>query len=189
MSTYDIIMVAVLVAATVFGASKGLAWQVASLGSIFFSYFVALHFREAVGSLIHASPPWNNVLGMLVVYVATSLAIWLAFGFVSGFIDRLRLKEFDHQVGALLGLATGLSLCLLITFFAVGLAGDEMRASICQSRSGQYIARILDKADALLPSEVQDVVKPYLRSLDEKLEQPSLEQPPAEQASASASAG
>ncbi len=44
---------------------------------------------------------------MLVLYILTSLAIWLLFRMVSGIIDRVKLKEFDRQMGALFGLAKG----------------------------------------------------------------------------------
>jgi membrane protein required for colicin V production len=173
--TYDLVMLAVLAGATLFGAWKGLAWQVASLASIFAGYFMAYRFRGPVGSLIDASPPWNTFLAMLILYVGTSLAIWLAFGLVSGFLDRLKLKEFDRQIGALLGLATGVLLCVLITLFAVTLLGDEQKASVCRSRSGYYIAVLLDRAGPVMPSEVRDVVRPYVRSLDEKVQRPPLD--------------
>jgi membrane protein required for colicin V production len=172
MEKYDMLMLAVLAAATIIGAWKGLAWQVATLASIFSSYFVAYRFRGPVGSLIGADPPWNNFLAMLILYVATSLTIWLAFGLVSGFIDQLKLREFDRQIGALLGFATGALLCILITLFSVALLGENSKASICRSRSGYYIAHVLDKADAVMPAEVHEVVAPYIHSLDERLEQP-----------------
>ena len=38
---YDLIMILVLAAAAIFGFWKGLAWQIASFGSIVLSYFVA----------------------------------------------------------------------------------------------------------------------------------------------------
>ena len=55
---------------------------------------------------------------MLVLYVVTSLAIWLLFRLVSGFIDRLRLKEFDRQLGGVFGAIKGGLWCVVITFFA-----------------------------------------------------------------------
>ena len=69
MQTYDIIMIVVLVAATVFGALKGLAWQLASLASIFVSYYVAYRFRNSVAELIDATSPWNTFLAMLLLFV------------------------------------------------------------------------------------------------------------------------
>ncbi|MFN7627132.1 MAG: CvpA family protein, partial [Pirellula sp.] len=62
MQTYDIIMLIVLAAATIFGAIKGFAWQVASLASIIASYFVASYFRNDVAKVINAQPPWNMFL-------------------------------------------------------------------------------------------------------------------------------
>jgi hypothetical protein len=57
---------------------------------------------------------------MLALYLATSLAVWLLFRLVAGIIDKVKLKDFDRQVGALIGVAKGVLLCLVITFFARG---------------------------------------------------------------------
>lgn len=174
MEVYDLIMLAVLVGATIFGAWKGLAWQIASLGAIVASCFVSFRFYGPLAEKIDAKEPWNIVLAMLILYVGTSLAIWVLFRFVSGFIDRLKLKEFDRQLGALLGLAKGVLLCVIITLFAVSLAGDSERGqrarqSIIQSRSGYYIARLLDKSHAVIPEKVHDALHRYIHSLDERL--------------------
>src|SRR5262245_13667643 len=59
MQAYDILMLIVLALAIVWGAWKGLAWQIASIASIGLSYFVALHFRLPLARVINASPPWN----------------------------------------------------------------------------------------------------------------------------------
>jgi membrane protein required for colicin V production len=172
MDNYDILMIVVLVAATLFGAWKGLAWQVASMAAIVASYYVAFHFRDQLAEHIHTTPPWNVFIAMLVLYVGTSFAIWVVFRLVSGFIDRLKLKEFDRQIGALFGLAKGVLLCVIITLFAVTLLGDQQREAIIRSKSGYYIAVLLDKADRVLPREVHEVLHPYIHELDAKL-QPS----------------
>ena len=171
MENYDLLMIGVLIAATLFGAWKGFVWQVASLGAIVASYFVALRFRDVVATHIQATPPWNTFVAMLVLYVGTSLAIWLAFRMVSQFIDKMKLKEFDRQFGALLGLAKGVLLCAIITLFSVTLLGDTQREAIARSRSGQYIARLLQKSNAVLPPEAHQVLDPYIESLDRELNQ------------------
>ena len=56
------------------------------------------------------------------------MAIWLVFRLVSGLIDRVRLKEFDRQMGALFGAAKGVLLCVAITFFAVTLSTQARTA-------------------------------------------------------------
>lgn len=166
---YDIIMIVVLIAATLWGIRKGLAWQLASLGSIFLSYVVALQFRGVLAAQINAEPPWNIFLSMLILYLGTSLVIWVGFRLVKDIIDRVKLKEFDHHVGGVFGFAKGVVLCVIITLFAVTLLGEKEQQMIVNSRSGYYIAVLLDKAHAVIPAEVHDQVHPMLHKLDESL--------------------
>lgn len=169
MLVYDLIMILVLIAATVWGVYKGLAWQIASLASIFVSYLVALQFRGVVASHISAEPPWNVALAMLILYLGTSLVIWIAFRLVKGTIDRVKLQEFDRHVGGVFGFAKGVVLCVIITLFAVTLMDPPKRQQVISSYSGYYIAVLLDKSHAVLPGEVHDQVHPLLHKLDESL--------------------
>jgi membrane protein required for colicin V production len=105
---------------------------------------------------------------MLILYVLTSLAIWLAFRVVAGLIDRVRLREFDHQMGAFVGLAKGVLLCLVITFFAVTLS-ETARQTVLRSRSGYYIALFIRRAGPVLPAEIRDVLGKYIDELDRRL--------------------
>jgi membrane protein required for colicin V production len=173
MQAYDVIMLIVLAATTFLGFRKGLAWQIASLAAIFFSYFVAMQFRDVVAAYLRTDPPWNRFLAMLILYLVTSLAIWILFQLVRGFIDRAKLKEFDQQLGAIFGLLKGGALCVVITFFAVTLLGEGFRQQVIESRSGLYIARLLDRADTVMPTGIHDFLDPYLLELDERLEAPA----------------
>jgi len=169
MQGYDILMLAVLVAATAWGAHKGLAWQIASLASIVVSYFVSLRLREAVAPMIPAEAPWNMLGAMLFVYLACSLGIWIAFRFVSDIINRVKLKEFDRQIGGLLGFAKGVVLCVIITLFAVTLSKERMRQDIIHSKSGRYISTLLSQSYAWIPPEARQVVTPYLDQWNRQL--------------------
>ncbi|MCA9129595.1 MAG: CvpA family protein [Planctomycetales bacterium] len=169
MQAYDLLLLIVIGMATIFGAIKGFAWQVASLASIVVSYVVAYRWRFDVAEMIQAKPPWNQFLAMLILFVGTSFVIWVGFRLFSSLIDRVRLKEFDRHLGAAFGFAKGLVYCLLITMFAMSLLGPNQQAAICQSRSGYYISVALDRGVGILPKEIHDVVGPYLASLDSKL--------------------
>jgi membrane protein required for colicin V production len=168
-------MLIVLAAAVVWGAWKGFAWQVASLSSLVASYVVALMFRQQVAQFIDATPPWNMFLAMLILFLGTSLVVWVGFNFVAELIEKVKLKEFDRQIGALFGLAKGVLLCVLITLFAVTLLSEPQRKQICTSKSGYYIAILLDHADAVIPSEVHQVLGPYIDRLDREVDHPHTE--------------
>lgn len=169
MHAYDLIMILVLAAGVLLGMWKGLAWQVASLASIFASYFIAMRFRTPLAAQIDAESPWNMFLAMLILYLGSALVIWLAFRLVSNAIEKVKLKEFDRHAGAVLGGARGVIWCVIVTLFAVTLLGEEQQQQIIGSRSGYYIALLLDKAHAIMPDEVHQVVGPYIHKLDESL--------------------
>lgn len=165
MQAYDIAMIVVLLGTAAWGYLKGLAWQVASIASFVASYFVAMAFRGLLAPLLPGEPPLNNVLAMLILFVATSLVVWLGFRFVSEAIEKLKLKSFDRQIGALVGAAKGVLYCVAITLFAATLL-ESQRESIVSSRSGYYVSRLLIEADPLLPDGVKETIEPYVAKLD-----------------------
>jgi len=169
LQAYDVFMLAVLVLATLFGLWKGMAWQLASLGSVVASLIVALRFGGAVAPYLSATAPWNRFLAMLILYLLTSLAVWLGFRLVAGALDRVKLQEFDRQVGALFGLAKGVLLCLVITFFAVTLS-ESTRQIVLKTYSGRYIALLIKKGAPVLPEEIRPVLGKYIDEFDRKLD-------------------
>ena len=169
MQPYDFAMLLVLIAATVFGFWKGMAWQLASLGSLVASYFVAMRFSEKLAPYLSSDAQWNIYLAMLLLYLGTSLVIWIAFRFVSQTIDRIKLREFDRQIGGLLGAAKGVLWCMIITYFAVMLSANA-RDKILKSRSANYIAQLIHRAKPVLPEQAQQLLGPYLDKLDEELD-------------------
>jgi membrane protein required for colicin V production len=169
MQPYDIAMLAVLACATLFGLHKGLAWQVAALSSLAVSGWAAARFSDRLAPYIKQPAPLDRFIAMLVIYLLTSLAIWLALAAVSRAIERVRLKTFDRQLGALVGVANGLLLCLAITFFTVTLS-DRGRESVHASLSGIYLARLIELADVFIPKNVHAQVDPYLREFEQQLQ-------------------
>ncbi len=169
MQGYDFVMIGVLIGAVAWGAWKGFAWQVASTASMVLSYFVALNFRTPLSQIIKADPPWNVFVSMLILFLGTSLVVWLCFNFVSQAIEKMKLKEFDRQVGAIVGGVKGVILCVLITLFAMSLLDQPRRQAIINSRSGYYISQLLAKADAIMPREIRQVLAPYVDGLEQNM--------------------
>lgn len=168
MEIYDIIMLVIIVGAALYGAIKGFAWQLASIASILISYIVAYKFREPFSQSIQAQEPWNRFLAMLILFIGTSLVIWVGFRMISRTIDRLKLREFDRQVGFVFGGIKGFLYCSLITLFAVTLMGQTIRSKIVASKSGRFIAQVLDRSDSVIPAEIHVVIRPYLERFDER---------------------
>lgn len=183
MQPYDIAMLAVLLVTTLLGAWKGMAWQIASLASLVASYFVAARFSAPLAPMFGDKEPMNRFIAMLVLYLGTSLVIWLAFRLVASLIDRVRLKEFDRQVGGLIGATKGVLLCVVITFFAVTLSADS-RQMVLDSRSGYYISVLIDRARPIMPDDLRQVLEPYLKRLDDELDPAHPPLPPVQSVAA-----
>ncbi len=178
MQPYDILMLAVLLVSIFFGAIKGMAWQLAAMASLLLSGVVAVTFSGPLAPFFGDEEAWNRCIAMLVLYVGTSLGIWLIFRMVSGIIDRVRLKEFDRQLGAVFGATKGVLWCLIITFFAVTLS-EPARQQVLKSRSGFFAAVLIQRGEPLLPPAITNYLGGYLRQMQEKLDPNA---PPAEPA-------
>lgn len=169
MEVYDIVMLVILFVAIVFGAIKGLAWQIAWIASLVISYFVAMNFFPQVAPYISAQDPWNKYAGMLILYLGTSLVIWILFGIVRRQLDNLKLNGFDRQAGALLGAVTGVILCVVVTMFAVGLMTPTQRQVIVNSRSGYYVAQVIEHSKSIFPESIQATINPFIEQFHQKL--------------------
>ena len=180
---YDIVMLVVLVGMTLLGVWKGMAWQVAALASVVLSAVVAINFSPGLAPLFSAEEPWNRIIAMLILYVVVAGAIWLLFRLVSNIIDRIKLKEFDRQLGAMFGLAKGVLYCVVITFFAVTV-NESLRAMVLESHSGRIIAEGIRRANPIIPEDVRSWLGKYIDELDEKLHAPPTQ--PAETTAAPA---
>lgn len=170
MEGYDILMLGVLGFATIRGYFKGLAWQISSIASIVVSYVVAYRFRDRVAQHIDMPDPWRNLIAMLLLFVGCSLIIWFLFQNIRGLIEKAKLKDFDHQLGAIFGAMKGAAWCTVITLFGVSLLQPSMSQEIVNSRSGGYIARILASSKTVIPPQVQEVIQPYLDKAEERFQ-------------------
>ena len=170
MSFYDIVMITIFSLTILFGLWKGLAWQVASMVAVIASYLVAMQFRGAVSGYIQAAEPWNKFAAMLILYIGTSIAVWIVYGFfVRKTIDGLKLRWFDRTSGALAGAIKGGIVCMVVTIFAVTLLGENARDAIMSSKSGGYITAAINRLDHVVPSELHAYVDPYINKFNNKM--------------------
>lgn len=168
---YDLVMIGILAVASVIGYFKGMVWQLAWIAGIFASSFVAFRYGTPLASFFGQQAPWNRLAAMLALYAATSIAVWLIFRVISGAINAVHLSAFDHQMGLLLGMAKGVLLCVVVTFFAVTLA-PAYREQIVASQSGRLVAELIVRADVYLPKDVHETVDPFVKQFESELQKP-----------------
>jgi len=165
MNIFDLIILAVLVLMTLRGGMKGMVSQIVSVGSYFVCWIVASRFAFAVAPSIPAQEPWNRVGAMLLLFVGTLIAIRFLHQRLEKKLESMHLKEFNRQMGALLGLLKGLLLCMVITFFAVMLT-ESSRQSVFESVSGKYITFLITKTGAFIPDDTCKLLKAQIALFD-----------------------
>lgn len=157
---YDIFMLVIIVVATLTGAWKGMAWQVVTLGAVAGGYALAHRFADRLGPHLPGEGHWNHLLSMLLIFVGALAVIRLACGLLSHLIERVKLQEFDHHVGAVFGVLKGGVFGTVVTFFSVGLS-DRARDVILQTRSGYCAAQVLQHLQPILPRGWNDRMQPH----------------------------
>ncbi|MEM9364468.1 MAG: CvpA family protein [Planctomycetota bacterium] len=166
MPVYDVAILILLLMATLMGAVRGFAWQLVSIGSILISVAFATNYRDAFSQNIDATPPWNRILALLILMLGAWLAIWTFTRVLRGVIDRMRLREFDRQMGSVFGLAKGLMIAFLATVVAAAIPNEWLRQRVLESRSGAITARVFEHTRSLIPEELASQIQPVLQRVD-----------------------
>ena len=183
MQVFDIIVLVVLIAASVWGAMRGLVKQLASAGSLLLGYFVAISFRQTVAPHIPAEEPWNLFAAMTILFVATSLGVWIVFGFVKEKIEKNGLTNFDTQLGGLLGLGKGILVAMVMSYVGVVMLSEPQRNAVLNSYSGKQLCKAVAWAEAIVPAEWEQVLQPYLEPAEQHQQQHAIQfvPPPLEE--------
>jgi membrane protein required for colicin V production len=163
---YDLIVVAILIIATVRGASKGVVWQLAIISALILCFAFAETLSLSLAPLITVKPPLNRWIAMFILYIGFSFACFAAARTLKDWIEKSRYSEYDRHLGSLLGFAKGVLACLVLTFFIVTLS-PSARDHILGSHSGHAAALIMDRLHPVMPTELQTILEPYIHQLDQ----------------------
>lgn len=172
MQIYDTIMLLVIAATAFLGWRKGMVSQVASIVSLIASFFVAMNFYEQASLHVKAGEPWNRIAAFVGLYLATSLVVWLFFKSIRSSVERMKLRDFDHQMGGLLGGAKGVALVCVLTLVAVNLLTPSTQSAIVQSKSGSVVSRLVHTFGPFMPQRMQPFLAQYVQRLDDAMGDP-----------------
>jgi membrane protein required for colicin V production len=160
MTYYDAAMAAVVIAGMVWGAWRGITWQLASIASLVLGYSVAHPLSGQLAPQFPGEPVVARALAMLVIYVAVSGGIFLAAWVVRATLRRLQFEAFDRHLGMVLGGLEGALLGLVATFFLTSLA-PQLRTPVFSSPTGRLVAQVMDAVGPVLPTEVREELAPF----------------------------
>ena len=160
MTTYDAVMVIVVVLGMVRGAWRGFTWQMASITSLVLGYTAAHTMSARIAFYLPGEPEVQRMLAMSVVYIAVSGGIFGIAWMIRGTLRKLKFEAFDRHLGMLLGGLEGVSVGMLATMFVVSLA-PATRQPIFSSTTGRVVGTVMNNLGPVLPVEVRKVLAPH----------------------------
>lgn len=160
MTLYDAAMIGAVILGMIWGAWRGITWQVASIASLVVGYLVASPASAQLASHFPGEPVVARSLALMAVYAAVSGGIFLAAWIVRATLRRLRFEAYDRHLGMILGGLEGALLGIVATLFVVSLA-PQTREPIFASPSGRLVGHVMDAIGPALPGEVRQVLTPF----------------------------
>ena len=160
MTIYDAAMIGVVIAGMVWGALRGITWQLASIASLVLGYSVAYPLSGQLAHRFPGEPVVARALAMLAVYIGVSGGIFLAAWIVRTTLQRWKFDAFDRHLGMILGGLEGALLGVVATLFVVSLA-PRTRETILTSPTGTAVNRLMTALGPILPGEIRDVMSPF----------------------------
>jgi membrane protein required for colicin V production len=154
MTAYDAAMIAVVIAGMIWGALRGITWQVASIASLVLGYVVALPVSAQIAPYFPGSPIVARALAMLACYVAVSGGIYLVAWSIRTILKQWKFEAYDRHLGMILGGTEGALLGIVGTLFVLSLA-PASRQPIMASTSGKIVGSVLSVAEPALPGELR----------------------------------
>ena len=149
---FDIVVIVLALGMAIRGGLSGIISQLFSLFSIFGSWYLASRYYLHIEAMLPQNEVWGKPVAMLIVFVAANIGFRLLSMMFQRAINVSNLKEFDRQLGALLGLFKGVVLSMIVTFFAVTLT-DVSRNAVAASQSGKYLVALILEVDVILPDD------------------------------------
>ncbi len=182
MTPYDISMIAVVVAGMIWGAWRGITWQLASILSLTLGYGVAVPISSQIAPHFPGQPIVARGLAMLALYVAVSAGIFAVAWSVRATLRRWKFEAYDRHLGMILGGLEGAMLGVVATLFIISFA-PQARVPILTSRAGIIVDQTLKVAEPALPAEVRRMLAPFWEVLEhgDPTEAPPLDHDVADQ--------
>jgi len=162
MTVYDAVMAGMLIAGMVWGAYRGIIWQLASISSLVLGYTVSHQMSAELAPQLQqfGGPVVARALAMTLIYAAVSGGVFLAAWLARSTLRQLKFEAFDRHLGMIMGGIEGALLGVIGTLFVVSLA-PQARASIFASPSGRIVGQVMNAVGPVLPVEVRQELAPY----------------------------
>ncbi|WP_435011238.1 CvpA family protein [Tundrisphaera lichenicola] len=161
LTVYDAAMAGVVVAGMIWGAWRGVTWQLASIASLILGYIASHQLAPQLAPRFGTDPVISRTLSMMAVYAVVSGGVFLVAWIFRAILRKMKFEAFDRHLGMLLGGMEGAILGMIVTFFVISLA-PQTRDPIYASPSGKLVASVINTLGPMVKSEANEAFAPFI---------------------------
>lgn len=158
---FDLFVIACILIGALLGAWKGMIWQLAGIGSLFFGFVLGMPLSGWIAGGFENPDVFERFLVFAICYAAISLACYGVALMLRKKLEQAKLQKYDRHMGAFLGVVNGLAFAAVTTMFLVILV-ESARKPVLTRPTGKLIGKTLDGLHGVLPEGVHDVLHPYM---------------------------
>lgn len=159
---YDAAMAGVVVAGMIWGAWRGVTWQLASLASLVVGYFASHRLTPELAPHFGSDPMIARSLAMMASYAVVSGGVFLVAWTFRAILRKMKFEAFDRHLGMLLGGVEGAILGVVATFFVVSLM-PQTHDTIYTSPTGKLVSNFIDAVGPKVKEETGTALAPFLQ--------------------------
>jgi len=166
-NTYDIFLIAIVLASIAMGLVKGLLREVFSLVGVILGVVIALVVSPHLGRSLAGIIPSESAAyaaAFLVLFLATLFVMSILSALSTRLLDMAKLGIPNRFLGGIFGLVRGVLTALIITL-GLTLFLDEDSHLLAESRLVPHIAYGTRMLAPLLPGRVEQVLLDRVRNL------------------------
>lgn len=173
-NSYDIFMLVVIGVFMLLGARKGLLGQAAAWGAILIGTWATWNWRAELAPYVGLKAPFDQWVAGMAIYFVVGMIIWWTAGHLRQRLKQINLAGFDRQMGALIGLAQGVVVCLICTALLV-MVSPTWREKVVPSRTAEYVRKTtqlaIENPQQTIPLAWHERMMPWLEDVEESLDE------------------
>lgn len=162
---YDLICLVIIGLSAWRGVAKGFVWQLASIAGIILCFFFAESFSLLFAPLTGLEPPMSRWVSILGLYILGSFGAFASAKMVQAALEKIQFQDYDRHLGGMFGIAKGMTLCLVLSFFMFTLSPGT-RDTVVLSHAGYTSAVLFHNIRPVMPAELHTILAPYMEGFD-----------------------
>ena len=113
---YDLIVLALVGVFAMRGYKKGLVNQVGALLTLIVIGTISVFYAPTLSDFMPGSGNTSFAVAFVIIVLISTLVVWNIVNAFTKLVCKLKLKSWNNQMGALLGLINGLFISMILTF-------------------------------------------------------------------------